>query len=235
MMSRKVFPQHDEIKRLRDAEGWGQDWVAQAADISKRTYQRIEAGEGCSIETLKSIASVFDVNFKALLPPPAPVADDQVDSFKPSWLRLSLASIQLLIIKPVWISVVVISVIAGGLGLSYAVHKSELAYVGMWEPPTAEEIAESKALMEKLNRDRVSDSKPILFQDPDREPPTEAEQYRSVLDFVFVIAALAWLFSFTWYFTKLGYNRDYERLIVAPFEKKTSSLWSRLTSRQSPA
>jgi len=56
------------VQTLRLKHGWSQQQLAEAAALSIRTIQRIEAGRPASIETLKSIAAAFDVDFFLLVP-----------------------------------------------------------------------------------------------------------------------------------------------------------------------
>ncbi len=56
------------IQKLRLKRGWSQQQLAEASGLSARTIQRIEAGQTPSIETLKSIAAVFEVDFSTFLP-----------------------------------------------------------------------------------------------------------------------------------------------------------------------
>lgn len=56
-----------KIKKLREQRGWSQDQLAQMANISLRTLQRMENDGNCSIESVKSIASVFEIDFKEIL------------------------------------------------------------------------------------------------------------------------------------------------------------------------
>src|SRR5690242_6804806 len=64
-MNTKVNTQ--KIKILREQRGWSQDQLAQMSGISLRTLQRMEKDGKCSIESVKSIASVFEVDFKKVL------------------------------------------------------------------------------------------------------------------------------------------------------------------------
>ena len=54
------------IKKLRLQRGWSQEQLAQLSGISTRTIQRMEQGQKASVESLKSLAAVFDVNFDEL-------------------------------------------------------------------------------------------------------------------------------------------------------------------------
>jgi transcriptional regulator with XRE-family HTH domain len=54
------------VRRLRDKRNWSQEQLATIAGLSLRTIQRVEAGNNASMETLKSLASVFDVDISTL-------------------------------------------------------------------------------------------------------------------------------------------------------------------------
>ena len=54
------------IKRLRMKSNWSQEQLAQLSGLSLRTIQRVEAGSKASLETLKSLASVFEVELSTL-------------------------------------------------------------------------------------------------------------------------------------------------------------------------
>ena len=56
------------IQKLRLKRGWSQQQLADASGLSTRTIQRIEAGHPASIETLKSIGAVFELDFSTLDP-----------------------------------------------------------------------------------------------------------------------------------------------------------------------
>jgi len=56
------------IQKLRLKRGWSQQQLAEASGLSTRTIQRVEAGHPASVETLKSIAAVFEVDFSTLNP-----------------------------------------------------------------------------------------------------------------------------------------------------------------------
>ena len=56
------------IQKLRLKRGWSQQQLAEASGLSVRTIQRIETGHPASIETLKSLAAVFQVDFSTLNP-----------------------------------------------------------------------------------------------------------------------------------------------------------------------
>lgn len=58
------------VQKLRLQRGWSQQQLADLSGLSVRTVQRIENGQPASIETMKSLASVFEIDFKQLQPEP---------------------------------------------------------------------------------------------------------------------------------------------------------------------
>jgi transcriptional regulator with XRE-family HTH domain len=59
------------VQKLRLQHGWSQQQLAEASGLSVRTVQRIEAGFPASMESLKSLAAVFEVDFSTLNPEPS--------------------------------------------------------------------------------------------------------------------------------------------------------------------
>jgi transcriptional regulator with XRE-family HTH domain len=56
------------IQKLRLQRGWSQQQLADMSGLSVRTIQRLEQGQSASTESLKSIASVFEIDFSTLNP-----------------------------------------------------------------------------------------------------------------------------------------------------------------------
>jgi Predicted transcriptional regulators len=54
------------VKALRVQKGWSQDQLAQLSGLSVRTIQRIERGHKPGLESLKSLAAVFDIDISDL-------------------------------------------------------------------------------------------------------------------------------------------------------------------------
>lgn len=54
------------IRKLRLQKGWSQDQLAQLSGLSIRTIQRIERGQKAGLESLKSLAAVFEVQVSDL-------------------------------------------------------------------------------------------------------------------------------------------------------------------------
>lgn len=54
------------IQRMRLKRGWSQQQLADASGLSARTVQRIESGHPGSVESIKSLAAVFEVDFSTL-------------------------------------------------------------------------------------------------------------------------------------------------------------------------
>jgi transcriptional regulator with XRE-family HTH domain len=51
-----------EIKKMRLERHWSQEQLAEMSGLSIRTIQRIENGENAGLESLKSLAAVFEIN-----------------------------------------------------------------------------------------------------------------------------------------------------------------------------
>ena len=49
------------VRKLRLQRGWSQEQLAQLSGLSVRTIQRIERGQAAGLESLTSLAAVFDV------------------------------------------------------------------------------------------------------------------------------------------------------------------------------
>jgi len=54
------------LKKMREKRTWSQEQLAEMSGLSVRTIQRIEAGNKASLESLKSLASVFEVKVSTL-------------------------------------------------------------------------------------------------------------------------------------------------------------------------
>jgi transcriptional regulator with XRE-family HTH domain len=54
------------IRKLRLKHAWSQDQLAQFSGLSIRTIQRIEKGEKPGVESLKSLAAVFNIKLNEL-------------------------------------------------------------------------------------------------------------------------------------------------------------------------
>lgn len=89
------------IQKLRLQRGWSQEQLAHLSGLSVRTIQRIENGQTPSVESLKSLASVFEMDFSELrendmtstdqvsaVTPDEELALDQVRQIKRFYLRV---------------------------------------------------------------------------------------------------------------------------------------------------
>ena len=59
-----------QVQKLRLKHGWSQQQLAELSGLSSRTIQRVENGQLVSTETLKSLASVFEIDFSTLTSEP---------------------------------------------------------------------------------------------------------------------------------------------------------------------
>ncbi|MGE6213000.1 2TM domain-containing protein [Comamonas aquatica] len=60
-----------QVQKLRLQRGWSQQQLAELSGLSVRTIQRIENGSAANTESLKSLASVFEIDFSTLSSEPA--------------------------------------------------------------------------------------------------------------------------------------------------------------------
>jgi transcriptional regulator with XRE-family HTH domain len=57
------------VHKLRLQRGWSQEQLAEMSGVSVRTIQRLERGQSASVETLKAVAAVLEVDFTRLQEP----------------------------------------------------------------------------------------------------------------------------------------------------------------------
>ena len=69
------------VKKLREKQRWSQEQLAEFSGLHVRTVQRVESGHNASLETLKSLASVFEVDI-ATLTEEITVIDKQTENWK---------------------------------------------------------------------------------------------------------------------------------------------------------
>lgn len=83
------------VKKLREQKHWSQEQLSILSGISIRTIQRIESGNRASLESLKSLAAVFDTDIETLQKEII-VIDKSTEEWKakPLWLRLNLVGIR---------------------------------------------------------------------------------------------------------------------------------------------
>ena len=76
------------VKKLRAENNWSQEQVSTFSGLSIRTIQRVESGQSASLETLKSLASVFEVDISKLTEE-IKVIDKKSEHWKtqPWWFR----------------------------------------------------------------------------------------------------------------------------------------------------
>ena len=68
------------VQKLRLQRGWSQEQLAELSGLSVRTIQRIERGLPASNETLKSLASVFEIDFSSLQATQEPAMSSTLDT-----------------------------------------------------------------------------------------------------------------------------------------------------------
>lgn len=63
------------IRKLRLKHGWSQEQLADSSGLSIRTIQRIERGQKPGLESLKSLAAVFETSIEELQQEPEMTSD----------------------------------------------------------------------------------------------------------------------------------------------------------------
>ncbi|NVJ65134.1 MAG: helix-turn-helix transcriptional regulator [Gammaproteobacteria bacterium] len=82
------------VKRLRQKNNWSQEQLATLSGLSIRTIQRVESGQSASLETLKSLASVFETDISKLTEE-ITVIDKKSEKWKsqPWWIRINFIGV----------------------------------------------------------------------------------------------------------------------------------------------
>lgn len=82
------------VKKLRANHGWSQDQLAAYSGLNVRTVQRVENGQKASLETLKCLASVFEVDVSTLTEE-ITVIDKSTEAWKrlPWWFRANMLGV----------------------------------------------------------------------------------------------------------------------------------------------
>ena len=78
------------LKKLRINREWSQEQLAKMSGLSVRTIQRIESGQKASLESLKSLASVLEINISTF-EQEINMIDKKSEKWNklPLWVRLS--------------------------------------------------------------------------------------------------------------------------------------------------
>lgn len=79
------------VKKLREKNRWSQEQLADACGLNVRTIQRVESGNKASLETLKCLAAVFEVDISKLTEE-ITVIDKESAQWKelPWWFRANM-------------------------------------------------------------------------------------------------------------------------------------------------
>ena len=72
------------VRKLRLQRGWSQEQLAEMSGLSTRTIQRIERGQKAGLESLKSLAAVFEVQVSDLKQEDKIVTEEQVMGSQPT-------------------------------------------------------------------------------------------------------------------------------------------------------
>ena len=100
------------VQKLRLQKGWSQEQLAVLCGLSARTIQRLEAGMPASVETLKAVASVFEIDFNQLREPTMDEPNTKSHDLRADE-ALALAYVRR--IKLFWVNLMVYVSVAGSL------------------------------------------------------------------------------------------------------------------------
>jgi len=79
------------VKKLREQRNWSQEQLAIFSGLSVRTIQRIESGNKASLESLKSLASVFETKIETLTEAVMVIdKKSEIWESQPRWFKFSL-------------------------------------------------------------------------------------------------------------------------------------------------
>lgn len=90
-----------QIRKLREARAWSQEHLAEAAGLSLRTIQRVEAEGKASPETRLALAAALEVSVTELSAPeagaPAATAEVTPSGWRMSWQHYRLLRVVLIL------------------------------------------------------------------------------------------------------------------------------------------
>jgi transcriptional regulator with XRE-family HTH domain len=115
------------VKKLRTNKNWSQEQLASFSGLSIRTIQRVESGQSASIETLKALASVFEVDISKLTEE-ITMIDKKSENWKiqPWWFRTAFFGVPSRRFQ-VWFEIIFL---LAGVLLLLIEHNFENAIVG---------------------------------------------------------------------------------------------------------
>ena len=112
-------------QKLRLQRGWSQEQLAELSGLSVRTIQRLERGQAASAESLKALASVFEIDFSDL-------KETEMDAPMNETLRadeaLALAHVRK--IKGFYVHLAQYVIVVGGLAIVNLVTSPVYLWVG---------------------------------------------------------------------------------------------------------
>lgn len=83
------------VKKLRQKNNWSQEQLAGLCGVSLRTIQRVEAGNKARLDTLKSLASVFEIEISKLTEEIIVIDKDDAEwKAEPIWVKIGLLGIK---------------------------------------------------------------------------------------------------------------------------------------------
>lgn len=106
-----------QVQKLRLQHGWSQEQLAELSGLNVRTIQRIERGQTPSVESLKALGAVFEVDFSELKEPHMQSPNIQSSSQNPLDTKEILALAHVRQLKKFYLHLVVYVVGIAGLAV----------------------------------------------------------------------------------------------------------------------
>ena len=82
------------VRKFREKRNWSQEQLATMTGLSTRTIQRIESGNKASLESLKALAAVFEVDISRLTEEIIVIDKDSASwKSQPRWLQAAMLGV----------------------------------------------------------------------------------------------------------------------------------------------
>ena len=119
------------VRKLRLKHKWSQEQLAELCGLSIRTIQRVESGNEASLETLRSLASVFEVDISTFTEE-ITMIDKESDDWKalPFWFKAHMFGFRSR--RPVIIIELLVFFIGCGFFIFWETEKAMIMIIGAY-------------------------------------------------------------------------------------------------------
>jgi len=187
----KYFAIH--LLAMRNKKGWDQEITAHMSGLSTRTIQRIEAGNSCSLDTLKSLAAALDLtHFSSLLPEP------KDNRYIPKWSDFWSAAFYKLVVLNTLYSVIFWLMLLG-IGMYIQISESALP---IEELSIKEQITKLHDFHKTAGMPTLTDEQALAHIEKRNKPLTADnwKEYESFMFFLFYLVLVGmFVFRLAWF------------------------------------